>query len=44
MIEKGKMISGRYEVIKNIGEGGMANVYVGYDRFSSENQYFTPQN
>ena len=32
MIEKGKMISGRYEVIKNIGEGGMANVYVGYDR------------
>lgn len=32
MVEKGKMISGRYEVIKNIGEGGMANVYVGYDR------------
>ena len=32
MIEKGKIISGRYEVIKNIGEGGMANVYVGYDR------------
>lgn len=31
MIEKGKMISGRYEVIKSIGEGGMANVYVGYD-------------
>jgi len=31
MIEKGKMISGRYEIIKNIGEGGMANVYVGYD-------------
>lgn len=31
MIEKGKMISGRYEIIKNIGEGGMANVYVGLD-------------
>ncbi len=31
MIEKGKMISGRYEIIKSIGEGGMANVYVGYD-------------
>lgn len=32
MIEKGKLISGRYEIIKNIGEGGMANVYVGYDK------------
>ncbi len=31
MIEKGKIISGRYEIIKSIGEGGMANVYVGYD-------------
>ncbi len=31
MIEKGKMISGRYEILKSIGEGGMANVYVGYD-------------
>lgn len=31
MIEKGKIISDRYEIIKSIGEGGMANVYVGYD-------------
>lgn len=31
MIEKGKIISERYEIIKSIGEGGMANVYVGYD-------------
>lgn len=31
MIEKGKMISDRYEILKSIGEGGMANVYVGYD-------------
>ena len=31
MFEKGKLISGRYEIIKSIGEGGMANVYVGFD-------------
>lgn len=31
MIEKGKMISERYEILKSIGEGGMANVYLGYD-------------
>jgi len=31
MFEKGKLISGRYEIIKSIGEGGMANVYVGID-------------
>lgn len=31
MIEKGKMINDRYEIIKNIGEGGMANVYLAYD-------------
>ena len=31
MIEKGKMISGRYEIVKSIGEGGMANVYLAKD-------------
>ena len=31
MIEKGKKINDRYEVIKSIGEGGMANVYLAYD-------------
>ena len=31
MIEKGQKINDRYEVIKNIGEGGMANVYLAYD-------------
>lgn len=31
MIEKGKMISERYEIIKSIGEGGMANVYLAKD-------------
>ena len=31
MIEKGQMINDRYEVIKSIGEGGMANVYLAYD-------------
>ena len=31
MIEKGQKINDRYEVIKSIGEGGMANVYLAYD-------------
>jgi len=31
MVEKGQKISDRYEVIKSIGEGGMANVYLAYD-------------
>lgn len=31
MITKGYMINGRYQIIKNIGEGGMANVYLAQD-------------
>ena len=31
MIEKGQRINDRYEIIKSIGEGGMANVYLAYD-------------
>ncbi len=31
MIVKGQKINGRYEVRKLIGEGGMANVYLGFD-------------
>ena len=31
MITKGQKISDRYEIIKSIGEGGMANVYLAYD-------------
>ena len=31
MIEKGQKINDRYEIIRSIGEGGMANVYLGYD-------------
>ena len=31
MIEKGQKINDRYEIIKSIGEGGMANVYLAYD-------------
>ncbi len=31
MITKGQKISDRYEIIKNIGEGGMANVYLAFD-------------
>lgn len=31
MIAKGQRINDRYEIIRNIGEGGMANVYLGYD-------------
>ena len=31
MISKGEMINDRYEIIRAIGEGGMANVYLAYD-------------
>lgn len=33
MIEKGQKINDRYEIIKSIGEGGMANVYLAYDTY-----------
>ena len=31
MISKGQRINDRYEIIRSIGEGGMANVYLAYD-------------
>jgi len=31
MVTKGQKINDRYEIIKNIGEGGMANVYLAHD-------------
>ena len=31
MIMKGQKISDRYQIMKSIGEGGMANVYLAYD-------------
>src|SRR5574344_62840 len=31
MIVKGQKINDRYEIIRSIGEGGMANVYLAYD-------------
>ena len=37
MIMKGQKINDRYEVIKSIGEGGMANVYLGYDTILDRN-------
>ena len=33
MFTEGKMINDRYEIIKSIGEGGMANVYLAKDTF-----------
>ena len=37
MIIKGQKINDRYEVIRSIGEGGMANVYLGYDTILDRN-------
>ncbi|MBQ9018970.1 MAG: Stk1 family PASTA domain-containing Ser/Thr kinase [Bacilli bacterium] len=37
MITKGQKINDRYEIIKSIGEGGMANVYLGYDTILDRN-------
>ena len=31
MLSKGQKINERYEIIKSIGEGGMANVYLAND-------------
>lgn len=37
MIVKGQKINDRYEIIKSIGEGGMANVYLGHDTILDRN-------
>lgn len=37
MITKGQKINDRYEIIRSIGEGGMANVYLGYDTILDRN-------
>ena len=37
MILKGQKISDRYQIIKAIGEGGMANVYLAYDTILDRN-------
>ena len=37
MIAKGQKISDRYQIIKSVGEGGMANVYLAYDTILDRN-------
>ena len=37
MITKGQKINDRYEIIRSIGEGGMANVYLGFDTILDRN-------
>ncbi len=37
MVAKGQKISDRYQIIKSIGEGGMANVYLAYDTILERN-------
>lgn len=37
LITKGGKIDGRYEIVKTIGDGGMANVYLAYDTMLDRN-------
>ena len=37
MIVKGEKINDRYQIIRTIGEGGMANVYLAYDTILDRN-------
>ena len=37
MIIKGQKINDRYQIIRTIGEGGMANVYLAYDTILNRN-------
>ncbi|MEG0798959.1 MAG: Stk1 family PASTA domain-containing Ser/Thr kinase [Bacilli bacterium] len=37
MISKGSKINNRYQIIKTLGEGGMANVYLAYDTILNRN-------
>ena len=37
MIIKGQKINNRYQIIRSIGEGGMANVYLAYDTILDRN-------
>ena len=37
MINKGQKINDRYQIIRSIGEGGMANVYLAYDTILDRN-------
>ena len=37
MIVKGTKINDRYQIIRTLGEGGMANVYLGYDTILERN-------
>ncbi len=37
MIMKGQKISDRYQIVKSIGEGGMANVFLAYDTILDRN-------
>ena len=37
MIIKGQKINDRYQIIRTIGEGGMANVYLAYDTILDRN-------
>ena len=37
MITKGQKINDRYQIIRSIGEGGMANVYLAYDTILDRN-------
>ena len=40
MLSKGQKINDRYEIVKSIGEGGMANVYLANDTILDRKVHF----
>ena len=44
MLQSGDIISGMYQVIREIGTGGMGVIYIGYHLQSSKTEYVNKEN